>query len=160
VDLQNGLKYLGFIIKPGDYRKEDWAWLTAKFKKRSYVWCFRWISRGGRLKLKKSVLEAIPVYWISLAFTPKGVLDKLRQISLQFLWSGSREKKGIPLFKWDRLAVPKGSGGWGLKNHHLFVKALAAKNVWTLIVNGWFWSHVIVQCTETYKTGFSRGVDL
>jgi hypothetical protein len=28
----------------------------------------------------KSVLEAIPVYWMSLAWIPKGVLEKLQNV--------------------------------------------------------------------------------
>jgi hypothetical protein len=81
----------------------------------------------------KSVLEAIPVYWMSLDFIPRGVLDKLKQISFRFLWTCSREKKGIPLVKWNRLVVPKDSSGWGLKNPCHFAKALTAKNVWRLL---------------------------
>jgi len=93
----------------------------------------------------KSMLESIRVYWMSLAFIPKGVLDKLKQISFRFLWACNWEKKGIPLVKWNRLVVPKDSSGWGLKNPHHFAKALTTKNVWRHIVNYGLWSQVIVQ---------------
>jgi hypothetical protein len=31
--LEEGLKYLGFVLKPNDYRKEDWNWLLKKMEK-------------------------------------------------------------------------------------------------------------------------------
>jgi hypothetical protein len=32
--LDDGLKYLGFLLKPNDYIKEDWKWLLKKMDKR------------------------------------------------------------------------------------------------------------------------------
>jgi hypothetical protein len=29
----DGLKYLGFHLKPNNYKKEDWSWLIAKLEK-------------------------------------------------------------------------------------------------------------------------------
>lgn len=57
-----GLKYLGFHLKPNDYQIKDWNWLIAKVECRINIWHHRWLSRAGRLVLIKSVLEAIPVY--------------------------------------------------------------------------------------------------
>jgi hypothetical protein len=34
-DLDEGLKYLGFLLKPNDYRKIDWRWLIEKLEKRT-----------------------------------------------------------------------------------------------------------------------------
>ena len=60
--LDEGIKYLGFILKPNCYRKEDWNWLLAKLEHRVNIWCNRWLSSAGRLILIKSILDAIPVY--------------------------------------------------------------------------------------------------
>ena len=72
---EDGLKYIGFNLKPNNYRKVYWTWLIAKLEKRLKSWSFRWLSRVGRLVLINSILEAIPVYWMSLAWIPKGVLE-------------------------------------------------------------------------------------
>ena len=32
-DLDGGLKYLGFFLKPNDYLKKDWKWLLEKLEK-------------------------------------------------------------------------------------------------------------------------------
>lgn len=60
------LKYLGFFLKPDAYKKYDWIWLS-KIEKRINIWSYKWLSRAGRLVLIKSVLLAIPVYWIALS---------------------------------------------------------------------------------------------
>ena len=31
--LDDGLKYLGFYLKPNGYKKNDWGWLLAKLEK-------------------------------------------------------------------------------------------------------------------------------
>jgi len=34
IELDIGLKYLGFQLKPNYYKKEDWLWLITKLEKR------------------------------------------------------------------------------------------------------------------------------
>jgi ribonuclease HI len=144
-DISEGIKYLGFQLKPNSYRKEDWKWLITKLEKRLNGWSFRWLSRAGRLTLTKSILEAIPVYWMSLAWIPKGVLEKIRRICARFIWSGTGDKYTQPWEKWENIAMPKALGGWGLKNIFLFSKALAAKSCWRLISVSSLWSLVVSQ---------------
>ena len=60
--IEHGMKYLGFHLKPCRYLKKDWDWLITKVELRIKNWSFRWLSKGGKLILVKSVLEAIPVY--------------------------------------------------------------------------------------------------
>jgi len=60
----DSLKYLGFYLKPSDYKREDWIWLVGKLEKILSVWNLKWLSRADRLVLVKFVLEAIPIYWM------------------------------------------------------------------------------------------------
>jgi len=133
--MDRGLKYLGFLLKPNNYLKEDWMWLLGKIEKRIMIWSHRWLSRAGRLTLIKSVLEAIPVYWMSLAWIPKGILEKIRRLCFTYLWKGNKEGRTMPWVSWRRIALPKSLGGWGLKNIFVFSKALAGKVAWRLISN-------------------------
>jgi hypothetical protein len=79
------------------------------------------------LVLIKSVLEAIPIYWQTLAHIPKGILEKNRKFCFNFPWQGSNDYKRNHLVKWQRIATLKSSRGWGMKNIHLFGKSLATK---------------------------------
>lgn len=78
LDIKEGLKYLGFRLKPNNYKNADWSWLVANIESRINLWHHRWLSRAGRLVLIKSVLESIPVYWMSLVWICIGVMHKIQ----------------------------------------------------------------------------------
>jgi hypothetical protein len=84
-DLSIGIKYLGFHLKENNYHKEYWRWLLENLEKRLNIWSYQWLSRAGRLTLTKSVLEAIPVYWMSLSWIPKRILEKVQHIFFRFI---------------------------------------------------------------------------
>jgi hypothetical protein len=93
--------------------------------------------------LVKSVFEAIPVYWLSMAWIPKRTLEKIRKLCVKFLWGGQKENFVMPWIKRNSLALPKLMGVWGLKNIYCFSTALAAKTRWRLISSNNLWSKFI-----------------
>lgn len=131
--IEDGLKYLGYRLKPHGYKIADWTWLTAKVEKRLNVWYHRYLSRAGRLVLINAVLEATPMYWMTLAWIPRGILNRLQNICCRFVWKGNQPGRLFAWVKWDSIAKPKKWGGWGIKRLDLFSKALAAKLCWQLI---------------------------
>jgi hypothetical protein len=128
LEFDKGLKYLGFNLKPNNYGKEDWRWFLSKIEQRITFWCNRWISRGGRLFLIKSILEAIPVFWHTLAHIPKRILEKIRKVCFNYLWKGKSFKALIA--RWKLISISKETWGWGLKDIHLFGRSLATKSLW------------------------------
>ena len=44
--IENGMKYLGFYLKPCRHLFRDWDWLIIKVEKRINNWSFRWLSKG------------------------------------------------------------------------------------------------------------------
>lgn len=86
-----------------------------------------------RLVLVKSMLESIPVYWMSIAHIPKGILHEVRKKLFSFLRSGRKDKERIHLVNWSILSRAKEHGGWDLKNIDLFGQALGAKCLWRLL---------------------------
>jgi len=95
-ELDEGLKYIGFQLKLNDYRKTDWLWFIEKLEKRIKCWSHRWLSRVGHLVLVKEVLEAILVYWMSLSWIPKDILEKVRRLCFPYPWQGNKDKKVFP----------------------------------------------------------------
>lgn len=53
---------------------------------------------------------------MSLYPIPKGIINKIIQLSRTFLWSGNLEKKRLPLVSWDLMQLPKKLGGLSLGN--------------------------------------------
>eukprot|EP00253_Pinus_taeda_P029310 PITA_29310 len=62
ISIKEGLKYLGFHLKPTRYNYSDWSWLTDKFYKIISGWEFKCLSLAGRMILAQSVLAQICVY--------------------------------------------------------------------------------------------------
>jgi len=60
--------------------------IPSKSEKIISQWCNKWLSRGGRLVLVKSMLEAIPIYCHTLANIPKGILENIRKYCFNFMW--------------------------------------------------------------------------
>jgi len=109
------------------------------------TWSHRWLSCASRIVLVKSVLEAIHVYWMSLSWIPKGILEATRKLTFKFLWSGKKESHVTPWVHWEKIVVPKALRGWGLKNIFLFSKDLEAKGGWHLLNSSSLWTKVVVK---------------
>lgn len=140
--LEDSLKYLGFFLKPNNYRIKDWHWILAKIESKLKHWSYKWLSRAGRLVLIKSVLMVVPVYWASLTWVPKGILSSIDKLCSRFLWAGSKSKKVTSWIAWDKVARLKDWGGWGIKNLACFSQCLAAKIIWRLISTENLWTSV------------------
>jgi len=58
-------------------------------ERRLNIWHHKYLSKAGRLVLIKVVLEATLVYWMSLAWIPKGILSRIQNLCCRFLWKGN-----------------------------------------------------------------------
>ena len=153
-DISEELKYLGFQLKPNSYRKEDWKWMITKLEKRLNGWSFRWLSRASRLTLTKSILEAIPIYWMSLAWIPKRVLQKnLCSIYLVRDWRKVYSAMG----KMGKHSNAKSAGRLGAQKHLLVFKGPCSK----ILLEDHFGIQFVVSCslTKTYFPGFNWRLD-
>jgi len=108
------------------------------------LWCYRWLSLGGRLTLAKYVLESLPVYWLSLFKLPKAIFQGLRRRVTSFIWSGNGSDNKIHLARWDLLTKPKTYGGWGLRDLELFGRGLRMKSCWRALHSANLWSRVLI----------------
>jgi len=116
-------------MKIDRYRSKDWFWLIDKFEAKIDHWCNRQLSMAGHSVLIKVILESQLVYWSTLANLPSLILQKIRQLIYDFLWSRCNKKKKFHLCAWQLLARPKKFGGWGLCNLGSFSKAMAANTL-------------------------------
>jgi hypothetical protein len=131
--LSSGLRYLGFHLKIGAQRASDWDWLIEKLLKKTGLWCNCWLSLGQRYILVKLVLEAQPIFWISMEALPRSILSMIRKVMFHFLWNGHSESQHYHLCRWEALSRPKKLGGWGFRNILFFNKALNTNTLWRLL---------------------------
>jgi hypothetical protein len=93
----------------------------------------------------KFILGVIPIFWYSMPYIPKAILEKIKKVCFRFLWPSCKEELKIPLVKWKTIAKSKEEGGWALKGIHLFDTTLVAKSLWTTLVRDGLWKKIIEQ---------------
>lgn len=93
--------YLGLPIGGSSYLLSSWDPIIWKMEKKLASWRGKMLSIRGYLTLIKSSLSNLPLYYMSLYPIPQGIIKKLTTIQCKFLWSGSLEKRSMPLIKWD-----------------------------------------------------------
>ncbi|KAJ0899055.1 putative RNA-directed DNA polymerase [Helianthus annuus] len=136
-------KHLGLLVGANMNLARNWKPVIDTFKNRLSLWKAKTLSYGGRITLIKSVLNALPTYYLSLFKAPVKVIDALDRIRRVFFWGGSEEKARMNWVAWDRTIAPIEYGGLGfgsLKDSNL---AMLAK---------WWWRF------RSEKTGLWRRV--
>lgn len=84
-----------------------WKPVLDKIKKRLAPWKRRYFPLGGRATLIKSVLNSLPIYYMSLFKVPAGVTKEIESIQAKFLWGGSEVKKKIHMVSWAKVTLDK-----------------------------------------------------
>ena len=126
-------KYLGLPIGDNMNRASAWKPVIEKIQNRLALWKARILSRAGRLTLIKSVLNSLPVYYMSMFKMPKSIAIKIVKIQRSFFWGGaSGEKKSFPSVKWSSIELPKEMGGLGVGN-------IMHKNL--ILLFKWWWRY-------------------
>jgi len=87
-----------------------------KLKARLNVWKGRFLSLAGRICLIKSVLTAVPLYYLSLFRVSEMVYKSITSIQRRFLWGWGKENKSISWVSWKDLCKPREEGGLGLRD--------------------------------------------
>ena len=109
--------YLGFPF--GDHMNRCSAWkpIVEKIENRLAAWKAKILSRAGRLTLIKSVLNSLPVYYMSMFKMLKVIALKIVKLQRRFFWGGTNDKYvGCPTVIWSDIELPTEMGGLGVGN--------------------------------------------
>ncbi|KAK9195743.1 hypothetical protein WN943_003868 [Citrus x changshan-huyou] len=126
--------YLGLPSAIGRKKKEVFKYIRDKLWQRLQGWSTRMLLRAGKEILLKTVALALPNYAMSIYLLPKELCRELEGLMNSFWWRNNHSSgKGINWVKWEYLCNPKGCGGLGFKQLHLFNIAMLGRQMWKLL---------------------------
>jgi len=129
-------KYLGAPLSDTTLKKVSWQDLLDKINQRLASWTFRSLNFASRLVLVKAVLQSMPTYLFSVLGAPKGVIKEIRALQRNFLWGKNQDRPKWALVSWEKLCMPKGQGGLGIRDPDTLGLALRAKIWWRWVSKG------------------------
>ena len=130
--IQLPFTYLGIPLGANTRKAASWQHVLDKVQQRLKSWKSSSLSKAGRLVMIKSVLNSLPIYYLSLFKVPRKVADDIVRIQRRFLWNGDKVGRCIPLVKWEMVIRQKNDGGLGIGD-------LATKNAGLLLK--WWWRY-------------------
>jgi hypothetical protein len=120
-------KYLGLPVGTSPRRLSTWAPMVERIRSKLNSWGNKHISFGGRLVLINSVLNSIPIFYMSLMKMPVQVRKKVVRIQHDFLWGGVNGNKKLSWVKWKVVCREKKKGGLGVRNLEVVNTSLLLK---------------------------------
>ncbi|KAL5728306.1 hypothetical protein ACHQM5_001405 [Ranunculus cassubicifolius] len=137
--------YLGLPLGAKFKDGRVWENMVEKFRKRLAMWKRVYLSKGGRLVLVKSTLLSLPVYMLSLFVLPSSVAKELEKIVRCFLWGKKGGRRKIHLLSWNKICLPLGWGGLGVRRLKDVNVSLLSKWLWWFGEgDGKLWRRIIV----------------
>jgi len=124
--------YLGLPVGASSKKLSTWEPMLEQLRNILNSWGSKYMSLGGRITLLNSVLNAIPIFFLSFMRIPAIVVKKVIRIQREFLWGGVGGGRKICWVKWKRICQPKSKGGFRVRDVKMVNLSLMAKWKWCL----------------------------
>ncbi|KAJ1412387.1 Reverse transcriptase domain [Sesbania bispinosa] len=106
-----------------------------KVKAKLDGWKETLLNQWGKEVLIKAVIQAIPVYAMSIVKFPGTFCKKLGALVARFWWRRPKKDRGIHWKSWKLISRTKSEGGLEFKDFTLLNTALLAMQAWRIITN-------------------------
>ncbi|CAM8902040.1 unnamed protein product [Rhodiola kirilowii] len=126
-------KYLGLPLVMGQRKVEMFGCITDKVWKKINDWKCKFLSAAGREVLIKAVLQALPIYMMSVYRLPERSIQELSRLLLKFWWDKGDKNRGISWVNKETLQKKKMEGGLGFRNLRFFNDAILMKICWRIV---------------------------
>ncbi|GJS35690.1 RNA-directed DNA polymerase, eukaryota [Tanacetum coccineum] len=136
-------QYLGVKIGAPMSRINSWKEVIDKVSSRLSKWKIKTLSCGGRLTLIKSVLNALPLYYMSLYKAPAAVLNELESIRRNFFNGSVKEDRKMTLIRWENILASKSKGGLGANLIKAINETKCKLDVPNLKISGSIWQELV-----------------
>ncbi|CAM8950433.1 unnamed protein product [Rhodiola kirilowii] len=152
--VQKHERYLGVPLLLNRQKSQTFQSLVDKVWAKAHGWKNRFLSAGGRHVLVASVLNAIPLYWLSCFLLPDKVTNKIHSIINNFWWQQAGDKRPVHWVRADILRKPKEEGGLDFFNFKWLNNAFLAKQCWRIMNNPQLLVSRILQAKYFHSSSF------
>lgn len=125
--------YLGLPVGANGRSMSTWEVLVESLNRKLNTWGHKYINFGGRIVLLNSVLNSIPIFYLTFLRMPVKVWKMMVQIQREFMWGGVGRGRKINWVKWPTVCQSKRKGGLGVKDIRVMNVSLLAKWRWMLL---------------------------
>ncbi|XP_016173257.1 uncharacterized protein LOC107615734 [Arachis ipaensis] len=141
------VKYLGISLGANLMLVKTWKPIIEKVEEKLSLWKAKVLNKAGKLVLIKSVLNSLPVYYLSLFKMPKAIAEKLISLQRRFMWSSEEGRTGMALVRWEVVQAPKKLGELGVGDAMVRNTALLFKWWWRFAKEECpLWKKVVCSC--------------
>ncbi|XP_026378866.1 uncharacterized protein LOC113273346 [Papaver somniferum] len=123
-------QYLGMPLGDKSNTASKWDRIVEICKARLASWKRKTLSRAGKLTLIKSVLQSIPIYYLSLFMAPSKVIKSIEKVIRDFLWDKSTTFKKHHWVGWRNVCKSLKVGGLDIRS---------LKNLNKSLLHKWWW---------------------
>lgn len=119
-------KYFGLPSEVGRSKNGTFAYIKDRVWKRVQGYMEKLLSGSGKEILIKSVIQALPIYSMSVFKLPRGLCEHITSLVRNFWWGSKAGQRKTAWVAWDAITMPKYKGGLGFRDMEIFNIALLA----------------------------------
>ena len=149
-------RYLGLPMTCGWSKVNTFKEIQEKISKHVMGWKEKFISKTGCEVLIKTVVQAIPTYFMSVFRLPKSICDGINSLLEKYWWEQDHEEWKIHWINWTKLYSHKRDGGMGFRDLNAFNLAMLAKQAWRLIQNIHSLFHIVYKARYFSRSTFLK----